>query len=88
MNNNYIKVVIEGKNVNNYVKWMIKQRINIINLNIIKHNKLEVIIDYKDYKKLKKYSKTYIQKVKINILATSNFFSFFTFFSLNSIPKI
>lgn len=59
MNNNYIKVEIEGKNVNNYIKWMIKQRINIINLNIIKHNKLEVIIDYKDYKKLKKYSKTY-----------------------------
>ena len=59
MNNNYIKVVIEGKSVNNYLKWMIKQKINIINLNIIKHNKLEVIINYKDYKQLKKYSKTY-----------------------------
>ena len=59
MDNNYIKVRIEGKNVNNYVKWMVKQRIKIINLNMIKHNKLEVIIDYKDYKQLKKYSKTY-----------------------------
>ena len=59
MNNNYIKVKIEGRNVNNYVKWLIKQKINIINLNIIKHNHLEVTINYKDYKYLKKYSKTY-----------------------------
>ena len=59
MNNNYIKVKIEGRNVNNYLKWLIKQKINIINLNIIKHNHLEVIINYKDYKYLKKYSKTY-----------------------------
>lgn len=59
MNNNYIKVRIEGKNVNNYIKWLIKQRINIINLNVIRHNQLELKIDYKDYKQLKKYSKTY-----------------------------
>ena len=59
MNDNYIKVKIEGRNVNNYVKWLIKQKINIINLNIIKYNHLEVTINYKDYKYLKKYSKTY-----------------------------
>jgi len=59
MDNNYIKVLVEGKNVNNYIKWLIKQKINIINLKIIKHNKLELIIDYKDYKNLSKYSKTY-----------------------------
>lgn len=64
MNNNYIKVRVEGKNVNNYIKWLIKQKINIINLTVIKHNQLEVIIDYKDYKQLKKYSKTY----KVTIL--------------------
>jgi len=63
MDNNYIKVQIEGKNVNNYLKWLIKQRINIINLNVAKHNKLELIVYYKDYKKLKLYSKTY--KIKI-----------------------
>ncbi|MBQ2872512.1 MAG: sporulation protein YqfD [Bacilli bacterium] len=63
MNNNYIKVLIEGKNVNNYIKWLINQRINIINLNVVKHNELEIIINYKDYKLLKKYSKTY--KIKI-----------------------
>lgn len=58
MNNN-IKVLIEGKNINNYVNWLLKQKINIINLNIINHTKLEIIINYKDYSKLKKYSKTY-----------------------------
>jgi len=81
MNNNYIKVQIEGKNVNNYIKWLIKQRINIIKLNIIKYNLLEVIIDYKDYKKLKKYSKTFkvtiIKKygnLKIIEIIKNNFF--------------
>ena len=57
--NNYIKVKVEGKNVNNYIKWLIKQKINIINLNIIKYNELHIIVNYKDYKQLKKYSKTY-----------------------------
>lgn len=61
--NNYIKVQIEGKRVNNYIKWLIQQKINIISLNIIKHNQLELTIDNKDYKKLYLYSKTY--KIKI-----------------------
>ena len=59
MNNNYIKVIVKGKNVNNYIKWLIRQKINIINMNIIKHDKIEVIIEYKNYKQLKNYSKTY-----------------------------
>ena len=59
MDNNYIKVKIEGRNVNNYIKWLIKQKINIINLDVIKYNHLEAVINYKDYKQLKKYSKTY-----------------------------
>ena len=76
MNNNYIKVKIEGKNVNNFIKWLIKQHINIININIIKHNLLELIIYYKDYKQLFKYSKTY--KIRIikkygNIKIADNF---------------
>lgn len=64
MNNNYLKVKIVGRNVNNYIKWLIKQKINIINLKIIKYNELELIIDKKDYNVLSKYSKTY----KITIL--------------------
>jgi len=64
MNNNYIKVKIEGKNVNNYIKWLIQKKINIANLDVIKHNELNVVISYKDYNLLNKYSKTY----KVTIL--------------------
>jgi len=62
--NNYILVKVVGKNVNNYLKWLLKNKINIIHLDIIKHNELNLIVDYKYYKSLKKYSKTY----KITIL--------------------
>ncbi len=64
MNNNYILVKIEGKNIYNYIKWLLKNKINIINLNIIKYNELHIVIDYKDYNLLSKYSKTY----KVTIL--------------------
>ena len=60
---NNVLVKIEGKNVNNYIKWLIKNKINISNLKVINHNELNIIIDYKDYNLLTKYSKTY--KVKI-----------------------
>lgn len=63
MNNNYIKILIQGKNINNYIRWLIKEKINIINLNVINNKNLEIIINYKDYKKIIKYSKTY--KVKV-----------------------
>ena len=62
--NSYIKVKIEGKNVNNYLKWLIKNKISIIKINQIKHNLLEITLDYKYYKLLSKYSKTY----KISII--------------------
>jgi len=57
--NNWIKVKIEGKNVLNYIKYLIKNKVNIINLNIVNYNKLSIIVDYKDYDLLNKYSKTY-----------------------------
>lgn len=57
--NNYVLVSVVGKNVNNYIKWLIKNKINTIKLRIVKHNELNIIIDYKDYEKLTKYSKTY-----------------------------
>ena len=59
MNNDYIKVKVEGKNINNYIKWLINNKIDVIKLIIINHNELELIIHYKDYKLLNKYSKTY-----------------------------
>ena len=80
MDNNYIKVFVEGKNVNNYIKWLISQKINIINLNVIRHNKLELIVSYKDYKKLDKYSKTY----KITILNKYGILNIFEVIKRNS----
>ena len=71
MDNNYIKVLIEGRKVNNYIKWLIQQKIEIINLNIIAYNKLELITYYKYYNILKKYSKTY----KVSILKKYGFIS-------------
>lgn len=62
MNNN-IKVNVTGKNINNYLKWLMSQKINIINLNIRNHNELDIVIDYKDYKLISKYSKTYQVKI-------------------------
>lgn len=72
MNNNYIKVNIIGKNVNNYLKWLMKQKINIANINVKHHNELEIIINYQDYKLLTKYSKTY----KIKIVKTYGWLKF------------
>ena len=80
MDNNYIKVIVEGKNVNNYIKWLISQKINIINLKVIRHNKLELIVSYKDYKELDKYSKTY----KITILKKYGILNMFEVFKRNS----
>jgi len=59
MNNNHIKVNIKGHNVNNYLKWLLKQKINILKINILNHQELNVIINYNDYQILNKYSKTY-----------------------------
>jgi len=63
MSNNYVKVKIEGKNVHNYIKWLVNKKMNIAKLKIINNNELNVVIDYNDYDKLLKYSKTY--KVQI-----------------------
>lgn len=63
MKNGYIRVQVEGKNVNNYLKWLIKKKIDISNLNIINHNKLELTTKNHNYKELGNYSKTYRVKM-------------------------
>lgn len=44
-----VKVVVEGKNVNNYIKRLIKDKIDIISLRYLDYNKVELIIKYSDY---------------------------------------
>lgn len=58
-----VKVVIEGKNVNNYIKRLIKDKINIINLKYLDYNKVEIIIKYSDYLKLKDTRSIYKLKI-------------------------
>ena len=56
---NLIKVKVEGKNINNYILWLIKNKINITNVSLVSHNEMTFLIEYKYYNYLKKYSKTY-----------------------------
>ena len=44
-----VKVLVEGKNVNNYIKRLIKEKIDIINLKYLSYNRAEIIIKYSDY---------------------------------------
>ena len=57
--NNYVLVLINSKHVSNYLKWLIKNKISIIYLKKYTYNELQIIINYKDYSKITKYSKTY-----------------------------
>lgn len=59
---NRIKIEITGKYTNYFFKELIRRKINIYDL-AKSHNKLEIIIDYKDYKNVKKIKTT--SKVKI-----------------------
>lgn len=61
---NNIKVNIKGKNINNYIKWLIKENLEIVKLDKVNDKEINVIINYKNYNTLKKYSKTY----QINII--------------------
>lgn len=81
MKRNYLKVKVVGKHINNYVKWLIKEKIPIINLKKINENELNLIIQYKDYCKLNKYSITY----KVTILKTYGIIRIKEFVSQNII---
>lgn len=59
---NRIKIEITGKYTNYFFKELIRRKIDIYDL-VKSHNKLEIIIDYKDYKNVKKIKTT--SKVKI-----------------------
>ena len=49
-----ISIKITGKNVYNFINKIIKNKINIYNLDIINRKEAIVKIKYKDYLKLKK----------------------------------
>ena len=58
-----IKVKVEGKNINNYIKRLIKDNINILKFIPISHKEADIIIKYEDYLKIKEYRTIYKLKV-------------------------
>lgn len=58
-----VRVIIEGKNVNNYIKRLVKNKIDIIDLKYIDYSCVEIIIKYSDYLKLKDNRTIYKLKI-------------------------
>lgn len=56
---NIVKVKIEGININNYIKRLLKKKINIIKLIPISYKEVHLIITIKEYEKLIKYKSIY-----------------------------
>lgn len=81
---NLIKVKVEGKNINNYILWLIKNKINITNVSLVSHNEMTFLIEYKYYNYLKKYSKTYT----VSILEVHGKVKFIMFMKQNFIILI
>lgn len=57
--NSIIKLKVEGKNINNYIKRLIKDKINIIKYIPISYKEAIIVIKYSDYLKLKEYRTIY-----------------------------
>lgn len=58
-----VRVKITGKNVNNYLKRLIANKIDLIDLKYNSHNEVVVTIKYSDYLKLKTVRSSYDVKV-------------------------
>lgn len=54
-----IKIRISGKNINNFIKRIIKNKINIIKLIPINYKEVDLIINYNDLKYIEKYKTIY-----------------------------
>ena len=61
--NSIIKVKVEGRNINNYIKRIIKDNVKIIKHIPISYKEAILIISYEDYLKLKKYKTIYKLRV-------------------------
>lgn len=61
--NSIIKVKVEGRNINNFIKRIIKDNVKIIKHIPISYKEAILIISYEDYLKLKKYKTIYKLRV-------------------------
>ena len=58
-----VRIKVSGRNVNNFVKRLIKNRINIIKFIPISYKEADIIIDYNDLEKVKEYKTIYDLKI-------------------------
>lgn len=58
-----IKIKVTGKNVNNFIKRLIKNNINIIKIFPCSYKEIDIIIDYNDYDNIIKYKSIYDIKI-------------------------
>ena len=58
-----IRIRVTGRNVNNFIKRLIKSRINIVKVNPISYKEVDLIIDYNDLEKVEKLKSIYDIKI-------------------------
>lgn len=78
-----IRIKVTGRNVNNFIKRMIKNKINIVKLMPKSYKEVDIIINYNDLDKIKEYKtiydieiKEYYGKLKILKFLQKNVFLF------------
>ena len=54
-----IKINVQGKNINNFMRKLIRNNINIYKFIPISHNEINIIINYKDLEKIEKLKTVY-----------------------------
>ena len=74
-----IKVEVTGRNIDNYVKKIIKSKISIIKLDKINYRKIYLYLYYEDYLKLVKYNTIY----DIKIVEYLGYYKIISFFKKN-----
>ena len=88
-----IKIKVTGKNINNFLKKLIADKINIIKIIPLSHKEIELIINYNDINKILKYKRLYNIKIeryygKLNIIRLIKKNTFILIFTILGITLI
>ncbi len=82
-----VKISVTGRNVNNFIKRIIKNNINIVKLIPISYKEVHLIIEYNDLAKIEKYKTIYdieiikyYGKLRILKFINKNIYLLFSFF--------
>ena len=85
-----IKIRVSGRNINNFIKRIIKNNIKIVKLTPRSHKEIDLIIDYNDLEEIEKYKTIYDIKIVryygklhiIKFLKKNRFILLFLLFSM------